>query len=803
MQNLRIDEKHEFQQEKGAVISELERDEDEPWDLEQKTILPILFGPENPYGHPVIGQKLQVRAATAATIKAHYDKWYHPNNASLVICGGFDPDKALARVKELLGPIPSVELPARKPDVPFQHTKPVHKEFTSKFDVPRMMMGFITVDSNDPDLPALEFTQAILSGGKTSRFYKDLVEGAEIATDAEAFHTWGRYPGWFGVQLELLPGKNRAKAEELVNSELKRLADQPVPKEEMDRVRQLLVAGAVFDREAVHQLADNIAQGVSVNSLDWLKTLLPRIAVVTPEDVQRVAKKYLNPDHRVVVWSVPKQQPTESSLNGVPGSNSSLAAEGLGGASGVHRSNGTLQRTAFGHSPSGVAARRRPSIAADSDASANSAGGDFSLKPAKRVKLPNGMVLLLWENHRLPIVVAEAFVDNVALRAPAEKGGLASLMGSLLDEGTAKHSGPEISEAIENVGGALSFNSSGGSVKVLTGDRATGLSLLIECLHTANFPAEAFKREQSHQVAAIDDAEREPMERGEIAFRKLVYGKHPLGRPALGTKSSVEKLTAEDCAALRDLVFVPDNIYLAVAGDIDPDQIVDEIKELTADWKPSKLAALDLPTIDKPEQFTEKFISMPDAAQLQFFMGQVGIRRSNPDYYKLLVMDNVLGTGNGFTDRLSAKLRDREGLAYTVTANITSSAGEEPGTFACYIGTEAKNIDRVKKEFLQELDRIRSEPPSQKEVDNVKRYLLGSLPFQFTTNEAIAGRLLYVERFKLGFDYLADYRKAVEAVTPEDIQEVAHKYIDPEHMYLVAAGAIDAHGKPLETRDAK
>lgn len=803
MQNLRIDEKHEFQQEKGAVISELERDEDEPWDLEQKTILPILFGPENPYGHPVIGQKLQVRAATAATIKAHYDKWYHPNNASLVICGGFDPDKALARVKELFGPIPSVELPSRKPDVPFQHTKPVHKEFTSKFDVPRMMMGFITVDSNDPDLPALEFTQAILSGGKTSRFYKDLVEGAEIATDAESFHTWGRYPGWFGVQVELLPGKDRAKAEELVDSELKKLADEPVPKEEMDRVRQLLVAGAVFDREAVHQLADNIAQGVSVNTLDWLKTLLPRIAAVTPEDVQRVAKKYLDPDHRVVVWSVPKPQATESSSNAAAGSTSDLAAAGLGGASRSHRPSGTLRHAPISQSPSGLAARHRTASDADSTTSVNSAGSDFSLNAAKRVKLPNGLVLLLWENHRLPIVVGEAFVDNVALRAPADKAGLASLMGDLLDEGTPTHTGPEISEAIENVGGALSFNSSGGSVKVLTGDRKIGLSLLMECLRTANFPAEAFKREQNHQLAAIDDAEREPMARGEIAFRKLVYGDHPLGRPSLGTKSSVEKLTAEDCTALRDQTFVPDNTLLAIAGDIDPDQIVAEIKDLTADWKPANLAPLDLPKVEKPEQFTTKYITMPEAAQLQFFMGQVGIRRSNPDYYKLLVMDNVLGTGSGFTDRLSAKLRDREGLAYTVTANITSSAGEEPGTFSCYIGVEAKNMDRAKKEFLEELDRIRREPPTEKEVADVKKYLLGSLPFEFTTNEAIAGRLLYVERFHLGFDYLADYRKAVAAVTPEDVQEVAHKYIDPEHMYLVAAGAIDSKGKPLDTGDAK
>src|SRR5437870_4063356 len=100
MRNLRIDTKHEFEQEKGAVIAELERNEDQPWDLEQKAILPLLFG-NGPYGHPVIGERDHVRKATAAVIKAHYDQWYYPNNASLVVCGGFDADQALAKIKQL------------------------------------------------------------------------------------------------------------------------------------------------------------------------------------------------------------------------------------------------------------------------------------------------------------------------------------------------------------------------------------------------------------------------------------------------------------------------------------------------------------------------------------------------------------------------------------------------------------------------------------------------------------------------------------------------------------------------------
>ena len=143
MRNVRIDAKHEFEQEKGAVISELNGNEDRPGDLEYKTILPMLWPKDSPYSHPVIGQREHVQGATAEIIKRYYDKWYHPNNASLVIAGGFDPAAALEKVKKLFGPIPAGELPKRKtPTYHKERTGAERKEFESKFDAPRLLTGF-------------------------------------------------------------------------------------------------------------------------------------------------------------------------------------------------------------------------------------------------------------------------------------------------------------------------------------------------------------------------------------------------------------------------------------------------------------------------------------------------------------------------------------------------------------------------------------------------------------------------------------------------------------------------------------
>jgi serine/threonine protein kinase len=216
--------------------------------------------------------------------------------------------------------------------------------------------------------------------------------------------------------------------------------------------------------------------------------------------------------------------------------------------------------------------------------------------------------------------------------------------------------------------------------------------------------------------------------------------------------------------------------------DFDAAEVEAQIREGLKGWPVSENAKISYPKVAMPEKFTQKIISNPEAVQMQFYMGHVGIRRNDPDYFKLMVMDYILGTGPGFTDRLSARLRDREGLAYTVNANITSTADIEPGVFTCYIGTDAGNFDRVKKEFLEELERIRTTKPTEDELSDAKNYLLGNLAFRFTTNAAIASQLLMVERLGIGLDYLDKFRKEVSAVTGDDIKAVAFKHIQTEKL---------------------
>jgi zinc protease len=253
-----------------------------------------------------------------------------------------------------------------------------------------------------------------------------------------------------------------------------------------------------------------------------------------------------------------------------------------------------------------------------------------------------------------------------------------------------------------------------------------------------------------------------------------------------------------DCRAFHKRIFVPNNVVLTIVGDIDPDVVVKEVTRLTESWRPARLPAVAVPVATKPDAFTQSVTTMPNATQLQVYMGHIGVRRSNPDFYRLLVMDHVLGTGPGFTDRLSAKLRDRQGLGYTVSATITPSATQEEGVFSCYIGTYPDKLGAVKKAIQAEIRALREAPPSEAEVADAKQYLLGNIPFDFSTNERIATQLSDIEKYGLSYNYLDSFRREVMGVSPNDVRAVARKYLDPDRMFLIAVGPVDKDGQPLQ-----
>lgn len=410
---------------------------------------------------------------------------------------------------------------------------------------------------------------------------------------------------------------------------------------------------------------------------------------------------------------------------------------------------------------------------------------------AERTVLPNGITLLYAEKTGLPIVTVVVAVKAGSVVEPAEKAGLANLTADLLNEGTKKRSSKEISDAIEFVGGSL--GTSGGadyitvSLSVLKKDIGLGFDLLSDIILNPAFSDDELRRRKTSIKNSIIQQKEEPGTIASKAFAEAVFGKHPYGRPVEGTEESLDRITRADVVSFHQEYYVPDSTIMTVVGDISKGELQSLLEKYFMNWQAKEVKEVSLPLPDSAEK--PKVIKIQKSlTQANIILGHLGIRRDNPDYYAVSVMNYILG-GGGFASRLMDNIRDNKGLAYDVHSSFPAS--KYGGSFQTELQTKNESANIAIKEILQEIERIRTEPVSDKELADAKSYLTGSFPLRIDSNRKIAGFLTAVEYYGLGLDYIDNYKKFIEAVTKDDILRVAKKYLHPDNYVLVVVGDMD------------
>jgi len=418
--------------------------------------------------------------------------------------------------------------------------------------------------------------------------------------------------------------------------------------------------------------------------------------------------------------------------------------------------------------------------------------------------LRNGLKVLLVDNSSVPTVSLTSSVLAGARYDLESKAGLAIMASRLLDEGTENRTSLEIADAIESVGGAIetdgSFERIIATAGVLNKDVDLGLELLSDLMMRPIFPQDYVDKEKERTLAEIASALDRPQVVAGWAFNELVYQDHPLHRPSHGYPQTVERLTREDLLDFHRRYFVPNNVILSIVGDFRVPELLPKIEEAFGGWE---ARPLDFPAYSEPVRQTGKrvkFITMP-AQQLNIYLGHLGVRRTNPDYYALQVLDTILGGGAGFTARIPRRLRDELGLAYTTFASMTMTAGLDPGRFIAFIGTSPENMNLAIDGLLNEIRRIIKEPVTAEELQDAKDYLTGSFVFAFESSPQIARFLVHAEVYGLGFDYIDKYPQYVRAVTVDDISRVARKYLDSENYTLVVVGPVAEDGNLINGTD--
>lgn len=406
-----------------------------------------------------------------------------------------------------------------------------------------------------------------------------------------------------------------------------------------------------------------------------------------------------------------------------------------------------------------------------------------------RYELGCGATLLVSRRPGAPVTAIRAHVRGGPSLDPEGKEGLAYLTGSLADQGTRRFSETELAERLEPIGGHVHGDSSGLGGTVAGRSWKQLVELLCEVLVHPTFPKAPFERQRARLATRLTAERSEPRVQAAQRFRRLVYGKQSwLGRPAYGNLESMAGIRPADLRRHHRRNWVGSRLVIGVCGDVDPAAVRREFERHLKELDPGK--PLEPRTIQLPERELRFDAHSAKREQVHLYVGHLGIRRSDPDYEALVVMDHVLGTGPGFTNRISRKLRDELGLAYTVHAEIASSAGLVPGTFTAYIGTSARHVGTALEGFLVEMRRIQEEPVSEAELETAKGYLQGSFALGFERASRRASFLISSEVHGFPEDHLERMPRALAAVTAEDVQRVAAAHLHPESCCITAGGPL-------------
>jgi zinc protease len=791
----------EFESEKQVVEEELRIALDGPWEALENEVWAAAFR-QHPYHWPTVGWLQDLESASAADMKAYYDKWYHPQNATLVVVGDFNTDETLARIESLYGKIPAG--PEARPLHIIEPPQRGEKRVVVKKDTPveRLLIGYHSAAVGEPDSYALSVLDALLSTGKASRLYQRLVEGDRSVTLVKANFSDHIDAPLFYIQAEVKPGFKLDLVEQAIYEELERLKNMPVPDAELQRARRQIEADLVLAHEEPLRQAillgqyETIAVGSHIppesRGYRYVETLIDRMRAVTAEEIARVAKKYLNQDNRTVGHLV------SDGASSVASQISNLISEisEAGPPDSARRFGGrVVMRTGAGE-PKVTEPRHQEAVARDR-----------ATRPkldVERFELPNGLLVLLSENHSAPSVSIKAVVRAGSRFEPDDKSGLASLVGDMLDEGTLTRTSQQIAEMAESVGARVitfgDYQASGVQAALLSKDITLGLEITADVLMHASFPEDKVRQQVERRVAQIKSRLDTPSVMASDAFNEVIFQGTPRHRPPVGYQETVKKLTRDDMVEFFRRFYVPNNTLIAITGDIDKTEVMRKLEEAFGDW--AKAPGFVLPAVKRPVRQTrpvEKFVTV-QKEQVNIMIGHVGIERVNPDYYALLVMDTILGSSPGFTSRIPRILRDEQGLAYTTYSNITRSAGLDPGRFVAYIGTSPENLDQAVSGLRREIERIWAEPVSQSEREAATAYLTGNFVFDFQTNSQVGDFLIEAEYYGLGYDYLEKYPVLIRAVSVDEISRVTRKYLDPENLTAVVVGPIDESGRIIKNQ---
>lgn len=742
----------ELEREKKVVLEEIGMRNDRPGTMLFQSLMENAYT-VHPYRLPIIGTVESVSGFSRDDILAYMAKHYKPENMMVLVVGDVRYAEVRSTVKNVLGDMGRGDYV--QPPLPVEPEKKEPAFFALRQDVGQshLALAFPGTAFVDADTAVLDVIASILGEGETSRLYHELRDKKQLVYRANSAAFTAKYPGLLQVTA-VLDAANMEAAMEAALAEVFLLKYLPVSDEELTRVKRNLEGDFVFNLETAEGQARTLGSFEFLTGDPTNTLYLDQIRSVTKEDILAVANKYFRPE--VVT----------------------------GGFLGPRQAGLDIDQERFAQIIERAEERARQGVPA-------SYLPDAYLTNVHRFTLANGMTLVVREDADVETVAIRAIFPG-GLRSETEMtNGAFAFIADLLPKTTEELSARQLAVKVADMAGSLSgFN--GKNTFGLKGDFLAryfepALALVRDVLVTPGFDKGEAEKIRPELLAQLKHQEDSLPALAFREFNRILFQGHPYGLNTLGAEGSLARLKVDDLQAIYRQHAVPDKMVLTVAGAVKAKEVRERVEELFGTWQgPTDSQALAEESLLPPDPpiEPEMYSISRDKEQVHIIIGFLGTTLHDDDRFALEILDNIL---SGQSGRLFTELRDKKSLAYSLSA--FSLVGLDTGSFGIYIGTSPDKREEVISSLWKELYQVMEQEVTDKELQRAKNVLISNYELRLQTHSQQAMEMALNEVYNLGQDHGSRYIKEINKVDKARIQEVARKYIQPEHYVMVTVGA--------------
>jgi zinc protease len=757
-----------------------------PYGFTDEVISKNLYPEGHPYSWTVIGEMDDLANANLDDVRHFYDKFYGPNNATLVIAGDFNPDTVKILLEKYFGEIKSHGEVPERPAMPvvLTETKKLYHE-DNFANVPEINIVWPVPESYNKDMYPLDFLGQILSEGKKAPLYKVLIKEKQLTSSVSAYNSSSELAGEFTITVRANEGKSLKEIEEAVNEAFARFEAEGITEKDVERIKAQSEMGFYQGLNSVFNKALNLAfYNTFLKDPGFIEKDIENIKAVTRDDILRVYNQYIKDKPRIVTSFVPKGMTDMIAENSLP---AGIVEENISEATQVEieaAGNDEIVKTAS------VLDRTVEPPAGPEPA--------VKIPQVWKAELSNGLRVFGIENRELPLVNISVVIDGGIYQDKLELPGVASLVASVLPQGTKNKTPEELEEEIELLGSNINMGAGREEMYMDAGalSRNFGktVALMTEILLEPRWDSAEFAIARTRALNYLIQAEAQPRSVANQTFSRLVYGdKHIFGYDTRGTKESVSRITVDDLKSYYDKNFSPNIARILVAGNVSREEVLGALKPLEDGWKRKDVEFNSYPDPVAPEKSVIYFVDMPGSRQSVISIGYPAIKRNNPDFPRTEFINYRLG--GAFTSILNQILREQKGFTYGASSSFQAMKSVAPFVAGSSVRSDA-TLESVQI-FRDEMEKYRF-GVTEDDIQFIKNCMIRSNALNFETNNDLVSMLSTMSKYGFPDDYIRKEEEVIRNMNVEEHKAITNKYIVPDRMYYVVVGDAATQMKPLE-----